>query len=40
MKTTLKGKGKTKHLTDAPPKERDPKFDMWNTKDSAIIAWL
>ncbi|KAI5407453.1 hypothetical protein KIW84_053639 [Lathyrus oleraceus] len=25
--TILKGKGKAKHLTDAPPEEKDPKFD-------------
>lgn len=40
MKTALKGKGKAKHLTYAPPKEKDPKFDKWDIEDSSIIAWL
>lgn len=40
VKTTLKGKEKVKHLTDAPPKQKDPKLDKWDTEDSVIIAWL
>lgn len=40
MKTTLKGKGKAKYLTDAPPKKKNSKFGKWDTKDSTIIAWL
>lgn len=40
VKTTLIGKRKAKQLIDAPPKEKDPKFDKWDIEDSVIITWL
>lgn len=40
IRSILKGKGKVSHLTEAGPKEEDPKFPTWDEEDSTIMAWL
>ncbi|KAI0498121.1 hypothetical protein KFK09_021362 [Dendrobium nobile] len=40
VRTYLKGKEKVHHLIGGGPKERDPKFEVWDEADSMIMSWL
>ena len=40
VRTVLKGKGKISHLMGIRPKPGDPRFVVWDGKDSMIMAWL